>query len=189
MRLRRSAVQIERPGHRPLVDVDHAHDHRRLARPFEPLASRVDRAAVVADPAQAGRARVTLADRVRGDQTEGALGSNEVESTAEEVGDQVGVAVRFGMNGLEPVGIALGVTFGHRVLARRTAGCRRSRQIRRRPRESAIRPARRPRKTSGNSISQWNGSRGGSIPRKAETGCSMSPRRTSRVGMSIASFR
>src|SRR5262249_30296848 len=104
-----SAIELEWTWHLPPEDVYHAHDHRGLARPLEPLAGCVDGAAVRANRAKAGRARVALADRVRCDQAESAIVPDQGERAAEEMGDEVGVAVRFGMDYLEPVGIALRV--------------------------------------------------------------------------------
>ena len=71
-----------------------------------------------ADPAQAGRARVALADGVRGDQAEGPLVPQQVESTAKEVGHKIGVAVRVLVDRLEPVGITGRMPNRERVLAR-----------------------------------------------------------------------
>ena len=71
--------------------MDNADDHGRLSRPLRTRrVASIDRAAVLADPAKPGRSRVALADRVRGDQAEGALVAEQVERTAEEVGDEIG---------------------------------------------------------------------------------------------------
>lgn len=89
------------------------------AGPLIALAGRVDRAAVRADPTQAGRTRVALPDRVSGDQAETTVGSQQVERAAEKVGYQVGVAVRLVVNRLQPVEIAVAIAGDERVLARK----------------------------------------------------------------------
>ncbi len=75
--------------------MDDADHDRRHTRPLQPFARGVDRAAVGADPAEARGLRVTLADGVGGDQAKGAALPDQVERSAEEVGHEVGVAVRF----------------------------------------------------------------------------------------------
>lgn len=97
--------------------------HRRQAGPFHPPAGVVDRAAVGADPAEAGATRIPLGDGVGGDEAEGAPRPQEVERAAEEVGDEVGVAVGFFVEDFEPVevsgpvAIADGVLPGERRIA------------------------------------------------------------------------
>ncbi len=60
--------------------VDDAHDHRGLAGPFVAFAGVVDRPAVRANPAQARGSCVALADRIRGDQAEGAPGFRRLKA-------------------------------------------------------------------------------------------------------------
>ena len=67
-----AAVEHERSRHRSAAHVDDADHDRRLSRPFEPFPRGVDRAAVRANPRQAGRARIVLPNRVRRDQAEAA---------------------------------------------------------------------------------------------------------------------
>ena len=111
---------IERPRSAivPLQDVDHAHHHRRLAGPRDAAARAVDRAAVPADPAQAGGARVALGDGVGGDQPKRAALAQQAEGPAEEMRRQIGVAMAFRMDRLQPVGIGGRMGGGDRVLPR-----------------------------------------------------------------------
>ena len=147
-RNRRVPSRTNGPGDGPLGNVNDAHDDRGLSRPFVAAAGVVDRPAVGADPAQAGRSRVALADRVRGDQAEESPGSQQVERPAEEVGHEVGVAVRFLVDRLQPVEVAVAVAIDERVLARE-----------RRIADDRIEAAGffAGRTPPGNSISQWNG--------------------------------
>src|SRR5690348_6298657 len=96
-----------------------AHHHRcRTTGPSHALAGGVDLTAVRTDPPQPGRAGVALTDRVRRDQPERAVGAQEVKPAAEEVGDEISVAVAVGVRLLQPVRIALDVGLAQRVLAR-----------------------------------------------------------------------
>src|SRR5579883_3299412 len=58
----------DRRADRTLSNVDNAHHHRRLARPFQPPRGPDDTAALPEDRGEAGRARVALADGVGRDQ-------------------------------------------------------------------------------------------------------------------------
>ena len=185
-----SAVEIERARHRPLMDMNHAHDHSRLAGPLEPLAGRVDRAPVVADPAQAGRACVALTDRIGGDQPERTSFDMRGQKPVGKVGNEIGIALRFGVerastNQDTPNRGSYGIcstTHERRVAndgVEPTVG----------PPLAAIRPPTSPERPRGTRSPSETAGTGGSIPRETEAGCSMSRRRTSRVGRSIASFR
>ena len=89
-----AAVETSGRPDSSLCDMNHADDHRRLPRPLVRGAGR-NRSCRRACRSSAGQcAGVALGDRVRGDQPEGAAASQQVERPAEEVGDQVGVAVR-----------------------------------------------------------------------------------------------
>ena len=114
----RAAVQKEWQGEWPLVGMDYADDHGREPRPLLAPGRFVERAVVFADPAQTGRARVALADSVRGDQAECPLAPQKVERAAEEVGHEIGVAVRLLVDRLQPVRITGREPGRERVLAR-----------------------------------------------------------------------
>ncbi len=121
-----------------LCDVNNRDDDGRLSRPFVATARGVDRAAGLADRPQAGGAGVALADRVGGEEAEAAAVAQQPVSAAKEMRDDVGIAVRARMQGLEPIEVVLGVDRDRRRSCRRRAGCRRSRRSRgcrgRRPR-------------------------------------------------------
>ena len=110
--------RVERSGERPLVDVNHADDHGGQPRPLLASGRCEDVPTVLTDPAQPGTSRVALSDRVRGDQAEGPLFPQQVKRPTEEVRDEVRVAVRLVVKGLEPVEIAVAVAVDERVLAR-----------------------------------------------------------------------
>ena len=59
-----------------------------------------------ANPPQPGVASVALPDGVRGDEAESAVAAQEMEGAAEEVGDEVGVAVALLVQRLQPIEIA-----------------------------------------------------------------------------------
>ena len=67
--------------------------------------------------AQAGAAGVALGDGVGGDQPQRAAGPQQIEAAAEEVGNQIGIAVAFEVELLEPVEDGGGATFSDGVLA------------------------------------------------------------------------
>src|ERR1051325_9661301 len=79
---------------RSFTDVNNGHNDGGAPRPLHPLPRLVDRSTVFADPAQAGAARIALRDRVRGDETERSAAPRQIERAPEELGDQIGVAVR-----------------------------------------------------------------------------------------------
>ena len=100
-----AAVDLLAVRYRTLPDVQHADDDGGQTGPLEPAADGKYLGAVLADPAQAAGARVALGDGVGGDQAEGALLADEIERAAEEVGHEIGVAVAFLVDLLQPVGI------------------------------------------------------------------------------------
>ncbi len=136
-RLDLAAVEPLRPGERALHHVDDADHDRREAGPLDALARGVDLAAVLTDPAQPGRARVALGDRVRGDQAEGAALAQQVERAPEEVGDEVGVAVALLVQ--RPA-----ASRGSRRRCAATSSCRRRTADSRRSHRSPDSPARTP---------------------------------------------
>ena len=107
--------RLRRTG--PLDDVDHADHDGGLSGPFVAAAGGVDRAAVRADPAQAGRSRVALGDRVGGDQAERPPCRSSVNARRKKWATRSAVAVRLGVDRLEPIEIAVGVAVDDRVLA------------------------------------------------------------------------
>ena len=116
-RVDRTAVEQALVTPRHLHDVHDADHHRRPPRPLDALARVVDLAAMGADPAQPGRPRVSLPDRVRRDQPECAISSQQVEDAPIEVRDQVGVTMAFLVQLLQPVEVVLGFALPSRVLA------------------------------------------------------------------------
>src|SRR5687767_6633281 len=84
----------DRRANAPLHDVDNAYHHGCLARPFQPPDRASDGPTFGDDRCKPGLARVALADRVRGNQPKDAAGLQQPESAAEEMCDDVGVAVR-----------------------------------------------------------------------------------------------
>ena len=98
--------------------MDDADDDGGLSGPFIAFGGVVDRAVVGANPAESGGTGVALADGVRGDKAEGALGAEEIKGAAEEVGDEVGVTVGFLVEDFEPVEVAGGAARDEGVLAR-----------------------------------------------------------------------
>src|SRR5208337_4760875 len=100
-----SPVQIVGTGQRSLVDMNHADHYSRFAGPPQPFPCGVNRTAVATDPAQPGRARVSLSDRVRGDQSEASLVSQKGVSPAVKEGHYVGVPLRLRKTGCQPIQI------------------------------------------------------------------------------------
>ena len=111
------SIQGSRTGIGAFCGMDDAHNDRCFPGPLEPALGLVDVAFVLADPTQSGRAGVALPDGVRGNETERASLPQQVERTAKEMSDEVGIAVAPGMKLLEPVGIAGSVCRGDRILA------------------------------------------------------------------------
>ena len=77
--------------------MDHTHYHCGQPRPLDAFGGGEDLAAVLADPAQSGRAGVALTDGVRCDEAKGAVFTKSVEGEPKEVRNEVGVAVALGV--------------------------------------------------------------------------------------------
>ena len=114
-----AAVDLLAVRYRPLPDVQHADDDGGQSGPFDPAADGKYLGAVLTDPAQAAGARVALGDGVGCDEAKGALLADEIERAAEKVGNEVGVAVAFSVDLLQPVGIVRDVARRQRVLPRK----------------------------------------------------------------------
>jgi len=95
----------------------HAHHHRRRARPAIAFPRPINHPAMRANPTQPGGAGIALADGVGRDQAERAMGSQQIEGPPEEMRHQIGVAVGFGMDDLQPIQITRPVAVDQRVLA------------------------------------------------------------------------
>ena len=103
-----AAIDLLAVHDRTLSDMQHADDDGGQTGPFDPAADGKYLGAVLADPAQAAGAGIALGDGVGGDQPVGALLADEVERAAEEMGHEIGVAVAFLVDFLQPVGIVRG---------------------------------------------------------------------------------
>src|SRR2546423_388049 len=98
--------------------MNHAHDDRCLARPFKPPIGADDHAVMLENRCQTCIARIALADRVRGDEAERSAGANQSEGSAEEMRDEVGVAVRAFVKRLQPRQITCSICPDDAVLTR-----------------------------------------------------------------------
>src|ERR1700694_354670 len=72
-----------------------------------------------ANPTQAGSPSVPLGNGVAGNETEASVAAQQVESAAIKMGDQVRDAVRFHMQGLQPVKIPFAIASKKSVLSRK----------------------------------------------------------------------
>ena len=68
-----------------LEDVDRAHDHGRFARPQKSTRRAVDRAMVVANPAQSAASGISLSDRVGADEAECVIRADVLKSPSEKI--------------------------------------------------------------------------------------------------------
>src|SRR5262249_16793298 len=87
------AIEVPCPLEVPFRDVAHAHHYRRCAGPFDASSGSEDIPSVSADPTETSRASVPLGDGVGGDQAEGPALAQPIEGTAEEMSDEVGIAM------------------------------------------------------------------------------------------------
>src|SRR5271166_3387778 len=108
-----------RTGKRAFAGVDDADYHCRLSGPLLAPRRGNDSPAVFANPTQPGTPRVTLADRVGGDEAESPSLSEQVERSSEEVGDKIRVAMRLIVDRFEPVDVSLDAAFGERGSSRK----------------------------------------------------------------------
>jgi len=74
--------------------VDYRNDDSSFARPYEASNSTPDGTARVQDCCKACCSRVTLSNCVRGDKAEAAVGAQQHKGAAEEMRNEVSIAVR-----------------------------------------------------------------------------------------------
>jgi len=97
--------------------MDHRDHHRGLAGPFQPPRCARNRSAIRQNWSKSCRARIALADRVGRDQPEHAAVSEEAESTAKEVRDEISISMRTFVQRLQPRQIVFDVSLDDRILA------------------------------------------------------------------------
>ena len=83
-------------------NIDNTHNYSRKPRPFEPTMSRVDSSAMITNPAEASRSRVTLSNSVCSNQPKGSFIPNEIERSPKEVRHKIGISMALRMSDLEP---------------------------------------------------------------------------------------
>jgi hypothetical protein len=97
--------------------MNNAHNHRRLTRPPEPTPGARDSASLAEDCRKPRGSRVTLPDRVGGDQPEHAGRSQQAKRPAEEMRDEIGITMRTLMQHLQPRQIVPSLVGDDRVFA------------------------------------------------------------------------
>src|SRR4051812_12642442 len=91
----------------PFSDVHHAYNNGGFPRPLPPLPRSVNRAAMLTDPPQSGRSRITLPNGVSRNQPKTPMRTQQIKRTSKEMRHQIRVPMRLFMYGLQPIEITI----------------------------------------------------------------------------------